>query len=294
VRIRSDVRTPSIGPACLLGLAALAAADTVQIPVGTLLNARPVTTLTGGALIAWTEGLDGPYSGEATASAARRMGDAVPKALPDDGFFPATSRHPEVRLHFDNADGTGKQVRRSMEADTFSFAVPPGRYRRLMVFCMSANGASSLSARIDYSDGSEERALSVPDWFNPVAESDPNRFNLASDLAKWDQANRKTEPDHHYLHGLELNPMATRTLNRVRIAKTRAGVLTFWGATGIREESPSGLLLPGSGAGRSSEGESGGVPLIGSRDGRTVDGLGRYSSEVGNPPIRVLPFPNRF
>jgi hypothetical protein len=238
-------------------------AETIQVDVRSLLNARPVTIVSAGKLVAWTEGLDGDYSGIATMAAGKLMGDAVPKALPDDGRFPATDKHPEVVLHFRNEDATGKQVRRSMGADTFTAVVPPGRYTRLSIFCMSANGASSLSVQLQYSDGTETRALTVPDWYHQLPSGDANRFYLAYDLAKWDKANRKTEPDHHYLFGLELSPAQGRVLTAFKVTKTAAGALTFWGATGMRTDAPSGLRsgmahrrAPGNSAVELAEGQS--------------------------------------
>lgn len=218
-------------------------AETIQVDIRPLLNARPVTVVAAGKLVSWTEGLDGDYSGEATMAAGKLMGDAAPKALPDDGRFPATDKHPEVILHFANEDATGKQVRRSMGADTFTVSVPAGRYSRMAIFCMSANGTSSLAVQLRYADGSESRALTVPDWFNPLPAGDASRFHLASDLAKWDKGNRKTEPDHHFLYGLDLAPAEGKTLLSFKVTKTAAGALTFWGATGVREESSTGLLL---------------------------------------------------
>ena len=79
---------------------------TVQIGLGPLLNARIVTTLTGGRLVAWRDALDGVTSGEATDSAALRIGEPFAAALPDDGVFPATGQHPLVKLPITNADGT--------------------------------------------------------------------------------------------------------------------------------------------------------------------------------------------
>jgi hypothetical protein len=228
---------PSVSLACAgaLALGAARAAETVQIDVAALLNARPVTVVAGGRLVAWTEGLDGDYSGEATLAAGRLMGDAVPKALPGDGRFPATAAHPEVVLHFADEDASGRQVRRSLGADSFSFAVPAGRYARLSLFCMSANGPSALAVRLQYADGNASRTVTVPDWYNELPAGDPDRYYLASDLAKWDKANRKLEENHHYLFGLELRPETGRTLARVAVAKSAPGALTFWGATGVRE-----------------------------------------------------------
>ncbi len=71
----------------------------------------------------------------------------------------------------------------------------------------------------------------MPDWFNPVNEQD--RYILADDLDKWDKANNRTELRHHYIFGFNLHPDANRQLKQIKISKTAAGMLTFWGATGV-------------------------------------------------------------
>src|SRR5580698_3361655 len=80
----------------------------VQIDISNLLNARPVTTLTHGKLISWTKGIDGNGDGDGylTHSAAEFNGDKDAHALPDNPVFPANEHHPEIALHYDNADST--------------------------------------------------------------------------------------------------------------------------------------------------------------------------------------------
>ena len=216
-------------------LAALpATAATLQIDLGPLLNARVVTTLSDGRLVPWTDALDNAGSGEATRSAALRMGDANPRALPDDGSFAATARHPRVRLHFSDARDTGDQVHRSVGRDDFKIAVPPTHYRQLWIFCMSGLGKSLLTVTLSYADGTSVRErLTVPDWYFAAPDNDPRLCNLAGDLGKWGKDNRMMEKDHHYLVGIDLAPDARRTLTGVRIEKGDSGVLTLWGVTGV-------------------------------------------------------------
>src|SRR5262245_59125577 len=91
-----------------------AAAETVvQVPLPGLLDARSVTTLTNDQLVVFTLPTDGGglQNAFATAAVAMRQGKPVQNALPDDGKFPATARHPEVVLNFSNAaDPTSPQT----------------------------------------------------------------------------------------------------------------------------------------------------------------------------------------
>jgi len=208
---------------------------TVQIGLGPLLNARIVTTLTDGRLITWRDALDGVTSGEATRAAALRMGEAFAAALPDDGIFPATERHPRVVIPVSNADGASNQVRRSVGADSYTFEVPRAKYRQLWLAVMSGNGESTLELTLTYADGSHStQGVVVPDWYFPVKDGDARWVNLALDLGKWSSANRMMEKDHHYLHGFDLGPDAGRELVSVAVAKTAKAALTLWGVTGVK------------------------------------------------------------
>lgn len=220
----------------LLTLAGLAMAETVQVDIRPLLNARIVTTLTDGKLVTWRDSLDNAGSGMATQAAAAKMGDAKFKALPDDGIYPANDRHPLVKLHFTNADGSSNQVRRSIAADAYDIAVPSKHYRSLALFCMSGMGASQLTLTLKYADGSTEtRQIEAPDWWNTMPKEDSLRYDLGSDMGKWDDKNKLMETDHHYLTGLELRPNPSKALTLVRLEKTAPGVLTLWGVTGQTE-----------------------------------------------------------
>ena len=215
------------------------AADTVQVDVRPLLNARPVTTLTAGKLVPWTKGIDGAglRDGYLTREAARLNGDSEAKALPGDGLFPATARHPEVKLNYTNTDGTAVQARSVEGAGEFAVAVPAKRYAELMLFLSSAEGASQLSATLVYADGTRvRREVLLPDYYNPAPAGDPDLFDLAVDLAKWNDLGRMAEADHHFIHGVELHPDAQRQLVRVEVVKTAPAYLVFWGATGVTAE----------------------------------------------------------
>lgn len=209
-------------------------ADTVQLNVRPLFNARVVTTLTEGQLVTWRDALDGVTSGEATLAAAEKMGQPFTQALPDDGVFPATERNPRVELGFSNADGRGNQVRLSLGTDDYTIDAPRRAYRQLWIFVMSGNGESHLHITLSYADGAKtERALVVPDWYFSAPAADPRRINLATDIGKWSRENRLMERDHHYLHGLDLQPDPARELIAVSIQKEAAAALTLWGVTGV-------------------------------------------------------------
>src|SRR5262249_33089752 len=114
-------RTPTasistIATALLLVLgagAARAADNVVQIPLAGVLDARSVITLTNGTIVPFTLTIDGGGGdmGPGTlqngfarkAVAMRKSPGNVATSLPDDGKFPADTRHPEIVLNFSNA-----------------------------------------------------------------------------------------------------------------------------------------------------------------------------------------------
>src|SRR5438045_2470738 len=91
-------------PIIIFGFAPINHSKTIQIDISSILNARPVTTLTNGKLITWTKGIDGGGAGDGylTASAALFNGDSAVHALPDKSVFAATAYHPEIVLHYNN------------------------------------------------------------------------------------------------------------------------------------------------------------------------------------------------
>lgn len=221
-----------------VGFARAARADqVVQVPVDALLNARAVTTLTAGALVPWTVGVDGngTADGYMTAAASRFHNDpATYKALPDDGRFPADARHPDVLLHFSNdAAATSQQTHFVRGAGTFTFQTPPAIYSKMFLFVTSSEGASAVKLTMTYADATEIVNVTVPDYFMNIPANDPVIFNLATDLPKWNQQHVAVEANHHNLTGLEIHPMAGKTLTSIQVDKTAAGYFVFWGATGI-------------------------------------------------------------
>lgn len=241
------MRSSIIAWAVVMGSAAGAArgAETVQIPVDAVLNTRSVTTLTGGVLVTWVMGVDGggTADGYLTAAASRFQNDPPAiKALPDDGRFPATDRHPEIVLHFSNdAAPASAQTRFVKGAGTFSFTTPAAPYEKLFLILTSSEGASMLTLTLTYADGTTDVVnQQLPDYYNPIAATDPVLFNLALDLAKWNKQNKIAETNHHFIDGVEVHPAPAKVLTGVSVAKGAAGYLVFWGATGIATGSPDG------------------------------------------------------
>ena len=223
---------------------ALSTADTVvQIPVGALLKARAVTTLTDGKLVTWTMGIDGNGGGDGylTQAASTFHGDKNIKALPDDALIPADARHPAIQLHYANEDGVGNQTRDMHGADSFTVPLPPAVYSKVFLIFTSSEGSSTLTFTLTYADSTATKTVELPDYFNVIAAGDANCFNLVNDLAKWSKTNAVAENNHHFVDGVELHP-AGRVLKSIKVAKTAKAYVVFWGATGIATGTVSARL----------------------------------------------------
>ena len=221
---------------CLLSGFALRSSEVIQVDVQPVLTGRAVTTLTGGRLVPWTQGIDGAgrADGYLTLSASVANGDKNARALPDDGCFPATAAHPFVRLNFSNADGRLSQTRGVEGQGVFTLPVPVKPYQRLMVFLTSSEGPSHLSFKLGYADGSvASQEILLPDYYNAPPAGDPHVFTLAANLAKWNAAGKMAERDHHYIHGVNLHPDPRKNLVSVTLNKTAPAYLVFWGATAV-------------------------------------------------------------
>jgi hypothetical protein len=245
-------------------LAALAPGDAradtvVQVPMGTLLDRRSVTVLQGTTLVVFNLTIDGGggdvgtgglQNGFATQAVAKLKGTPPANCVPDDGHFPANVRHPEVVLHFSNdADPLSGQSRMvAPTGGTFSFPMPPATYSKVFLFFHGANGGSMIKMTLTYSDATTQIAnATIPDFFS--APNDPMVFVLAPDLAKWSKTTTIAEANHHNLFGVEVDPMAGKTLTTIQVDRMMNGYLVFWGATGVATSAVAGLPDAGGDAG---------------------------------------------
>jgi len=225
--------------------ATTARADTVvQFHIEALLNARPVSTLTNGAIASWMPpgGVDGNGSadGYITKAVLAKLGQ-VGNALPDDGVFPTANGIPEIDLHFsnNNPDPMSFQAHNAhrMVAATIDFAVPQATYSKIFLVLTSAEGADKLTVTLTYADSTTTvtAPFTLADYDTPVAPNtaEVSYFSLIS-MHKWSATNQLGDNAGHQITGVILTPTPTKPLKGITIAKPADGqYLVFWGATGI-------------------------------------------------------------
>lgn len=207
----------------------------VQVDISDLLNARPVTTLTNCELVSWTKGIDGNGEGDGylTHSAAEFNGDKDAHALPDEPIFAANADHPEIKLHYNNADDKHNQARFVSGTGEFTIKIPKGNYTAVYLGLSSAEGPSSLHFELIYADSQELKDYLLPDYFNNATEKNPGLSYIATDLAKWGKGDKMAEKDHHNIHLLKLDINPKKQLTAIKITKAKEGYLMFWSATGV-------------------------------------------------------------
>ena len=206
-----------------------------QFNISSLLNARPITTLTDNRLVTWTNGIDGggQADGYLTRSAALFNKQDTVHALPDEALFPASNSHPEIQLHYSNQNSINDQACSMADQGAAQFSVPKAKYKAIFLALTSAEGASSIKITLIYTDGVRVKKILVPDYYQDISPRDNNFCYLAHNLAKWGPANQMTEKGHHNIDLLKLMPDPKRKLSGIKISKEKKGYLVLWAAAGV-------------------------------------------------------------
>jgi hypothetical protein len=207
----------------------------VQIDISKLLNARPVTTLTTGKLVGWTKGIDGNGDGDGylTHAAAIFNKDDSAHSLPDNPAFPANGAHPEIKLHYDNADSVHNQARFVSGEGEFLIDIPRDHYSAIYLGLTSSEGPSQLEFELIYTGNTEIKKHLLPDYYDSISAKDPDLSYVATDLAKWGKKNVMAEKDHHNIHLLKVSIDPHKKLKGITVRKAKGGYLMFWSATGV-------------------------------------------------------------
>jgi hypothetical protein len=182
-----------------------------------------------GSLDATQDGMDGSGYMLPTQSAAIEVGGADAAGLPEDAFFPADANHPDVRLHWTNADnGPNSRVMKA-PGDSFSFAVRPRIYIQVQIYALSTHGTSIVEFTLHYSDGSTTlRKVTFPDWLTDPAAS--GQFFLVNGLDRYKTGSFQSNHDCA-ISGVNLDPDQQKILVSVTVAQPVTDWFVFYGAT---------------------------------------------------------------
>ena len=208
-------------------------ADTVQINIKSLLNARAVTTFSNGKLYTWTKGIDGGGTGDGyvTHSVAVHLNYTAGPTLPDSARFPANAKHPTMLLNYSNSDSTGFQTHYLSGSDSVTFPVPQGNYSTVYLALTSSEGSTTIGVVLNYSDGPATSTFTLNDYDVGLSSG---VFYVDSNMQKWNNQNLPGDNFGHALNGFGVTANPAKTLTSVKLIKKTAGsYLVFWGATGV-------------------------------------------------------------
>jgi hypothetical protein len=250
----------SLASIASLGAERAAQADTVvQIPVDSVLDGRPVSTLTGGTIVPWTvgDGVDGngQADGFVTLAVEMKLGQTG-NALPNDGVFPAMNGIPEVDLHFSNDNPATSPQAHSLHAGavaSMQFAVPAATYSKIfLIMTDSENGEPNMTVTMTYSDSTTSTIgpfmLGDYDQGLPGNTAQVSYFSLIS-MHKWSSTDQQGDNPQHMITGVTVAPTPTKTLTGIEIAKPNDGhYVLFWGAVGIATSAVSPIDAGGLGS----------------------------------------------
>jgi hypothetical protein len=221
----------TMAAAALFGNGVANAADTVQINLRSILNGRAVSTYSNGKIYTWNKGIDGGgyADGYVTHAVAVHL-NYTGHTLPDSARYGATTKHPLMFLNFSNNDSLRGQIHAFSGADSVSINVPQGKYTGIYLALTSAEGSSSISVVLNYTEGPVTSSFTLNDYDVGNAAG---VFFVDSAMQKWSNTNNPGDNYAHALNGYGVTADPTKTLTSVKIRKTAPGYLVLWGVTGV-------------------------------------------------------------
>ena len=218
-------------------------AKVVQIDITSIFDSDIIANNGTGVLDPTQVAADDSTSGVAntilvTQGAAEELNPSDPDGLPNDGFFPADTLHPDVQLAYRN-DDDGPNARRLLDnGNSLMFDVPSDRYDELHIFMISGQGSTEFVASLVYADTTiDEPAIRAPDWFFPVAGPG---YALIDDMDRVRRDFVYDDRNAFAVFGIRFDPDPTRTLESVKVTRTTnnspSSVLSFLGVTAVRSD----------------------------------------------------------
>lgn len=121
------------------------------------------------------------------------------KGLPDDARFPADPNHAAVQLGWRNDNDGANGKRFDPGKRDFEVQLPPGPFRRLVVYGASVQGNGDIDFTVRYADGTE--ALGQRVVFNDWDKSDPGSGSFSL-ISKMDRARVNGTLDKNPIYSL--------------------------------------------------------------------------------------------
>lgn len=175
-----------------------------------------------------------------SAANAHKNGPEADKrqGLPDDGVFPASELHPEVRLALNNKDDGNNVWRAPTGAAPVTFKVPAKKYDAVHLYMTAGNAREAdlmVRIKLDYAGGeSSESEVAIKDWFSKIEQS-PATYTLISGRDRFNLAGGVYEDSSlGSIFGFVIKPDPERELQSITLSRSEGkGVITFYGGLGV-------------------------------------------------------------
>jgi hypothetical protein len=227
---------------CLV-LALPAQAAPVQVDMTDVFNADVIVNGTSGNIDSTQSAVDNGSYSLATQGALVDCPSPVVQptwqGLPNNGRFASNGNHPFVQLAYRNSKSGKNAVR--LEADqNVSFPVPHAKYRKIHLFAMSGDGASSVKVTFRYLDGSTTvKNFTIGDWFqDPVAGTYSligGRDRMTPNGTTCDESSNAFADAN--IFGKAMRPNDNKVLRRMtveRVLSAEYSILNVFGVTGVK------------------------------------------------------------
>ncbi|MEZ6089232.1 MAG: LamG-like jellyroll fold domain-containing protein [Pirellulaceae bacterium] len=158
----------------------------IHVPLDFVVDADVVVGRAGGVDDVVNDALDSVSSALVTDAFAVNQNSSAGNGLPTDGRFAATSRHPEIRLAYDNLDNGLNAVLLTEDSPTVTVNLPDQPATALHLLGTSGDGATDIEVTLRYTDGEVTLQSQFPDWFGSIFNGSPfqdaTRYILQSGL----------------------------------------------------------------------------------------------------------------
>ncbi|MGB3404406.1 MAG: cadherin domain-containing protein [Microcoleaceae cyanobacterium] len=193
----------------------------------------------------YQDGIDQDGRNLITQSFANSSGGG--QGLPDNGFFPANSYHPNIQLQYRNSNDGDNLRQITSSTGSFNFSVSYEQFSEVHIAALSTQGSSDVRLTFSYNDATSVTTSSaeVPDWFDDISQTS-YRYYLIDGMDRAHSNNTLDDTNDPALFGLKFNnPYPSKGVHNIKVEKTGgSGYFSFLGATGVVAElTPSDISL---------------------------------------------------
>jgi hypothetical protein len=155
--------------------------------------------------------------------------------LPNDGFYPSDTHHPDLQFAFSDSSSTPNSFilnAPSPKILTVTFPVVATSYSTVQIYGTSTEGSSSITVTLGYADSTTDvKTFTIPDWGQSFAASG-SVFVVQSFASRFSKSGGDDYGDQFALYGTISPASSTKTLTSVTVTSAGGnGRFVLYGAT---------------------------------------------------------------